>query len=241
LKTEEFKKMYNAEKSFWWFRAKNMLVSYLADKYFLTDGMYLDTGCGTGSNLEILSNKGFSLGIDSSKDAINWCAKRNIGHLIIAAAENLPFKEGCFDGAVALDALEHIDDDRGVLAEIHRSLKPGGCVIITVPAYGFLWGSHDKALGHVRRYSKSGINLICRESGFKVLRSTHFLGSLFPLMMLTRLLHKFSSEKTYTVSYDWPGWLNILLLSVVRLELLFIKHFDVPFGTTIAVVALKSK
>ncbi len=239
MKTEEYKKMYSAEKRFWWFRAKNMLVSELAKTFFKKEGQYFDIGCGTGSNLDALSGDGSWLGLDASKDAINWCAKRNIKNLILADAEKLPFKENCFTGATVLDTLEHIQNDGAVLSEINRALCPGAYLIITVPAYRFLWGPHDEALGHVRRYRKKDVHSLLNGAGFKSVRVTHFLGLLCPLMMAARTMQKLRPKKSDTISYDWPSWLNILLLCIVRLELILLKYFNMPLGTTIAAVAKK--
>jgi SAM-dependent methyltransferase len=239
LKAHEYEKMHRAEQRFWWFLGKGRLVADWAAEWFEPAGCCLDVGCGTGANLERMKARGTWVGLDASGEAIRFCMERGHGRLVQARAGRMPFSDNAFDGAVALDLFEHLDDDREAAAEIFRALKPGGRLIVTVPAHPGLWGAHDLAMGHKRRYSRSSLEGILAGAGFSMLRLTHFMGLLFPAMFLVRLLQKRIGDPADTISYDWPGWLNDLLLKVVGWEILFLRRINMPAGTTIVAVSEK--
>lgn len=114
--------------------------------------MLLDIGCGSGANSEIFYAGYNAIGLDISYEALNYYRDKKYKYLICANGNGLPIVDSCIDVVLVLDALEHLDDDKA-LSDIHRICKPGGLIILTVPAYSFLWTSRDLRLGHKRRYS----------------------------------------------------------------------------------------
>lgn len=239
MKAAEYDKMYRAETRFWWFVGKGLLLTQWAAKWLEPEGEYLDVGCGTGANLELVQDRGSWIGVDASSDAIGFCAARGHDKLVHGKAGRLPFGDGSFDGAIALDLFEHLETDKEAAAEILRVLRPGGILIVTVPAHPFLWGAHDLALGHLRRYRGAHLRKLLGGAGFSVLRMTHFMGFLFPAMVLVRLWQKRFGDEADTISYQWPGWINGLLGSIVSLEVKLLKLTRMPAGTTLAAVARK--
>jgi SAM-dependent methyltransferase len=236
VKALEYEKMYRAEKEFWWFAGKGVLVKAWSRQWLAGGKEFLDVGCGTGANLERVSGLGHWTGFDAEAEAIRFCVERGHKHLCRGRAEKLPFGDGAFDGALALDILEHLDGDAEAVVELFRVLRPGSRAIISVPAGPFLWGTHDMALGHKRRYTRAALGAMLTGAGFSVLRLTHFMGLLFPAAFLIKLLQKRLGDPEDTMSYEWPGPLNQALLAVVALEVGWLKKFGMPAGTTLAAV-----
>ena len=239
MKTEEYAKMYQAENSFWWFVAKGMLVTALVRRWFPEGGDFLDAGCGTGANLDRAAAVvgGRWVGLDANAEAVGFCAQRGQRLLVRGLAERMAFAENSFDGILALDLLEHLGDDFAAADEIMRVLKPGGRLIVTAPAYQELFGSHDQALGHFRRYSQDQVERLFDE--LDLLQCGHFFGIHLPLMLPVRVWQRYFGNGSETVSYDWPGPLNRLMLAAAELELKIVRRRPLPFGTTIFLVAEK--
>jgi SAM-dependent methyltransferase len=140
---------------------------------------------------------------------------------------------------MALDLFEHLEDDHAAAAELFRVLRPGGRLLVTVPAHPFLWGAHDLALGHQRRYSRRSLEKLLADSGFAVRRMTHFMGFLFPVLLPGKLWQKRFGNPAETISYEWPSAMNRLLLGLVDLERQWLRRGSLPLGTTLAAVAEK--
>jgi len=241
VKAGEYGKMYRAELEFWWFAGKGRLVEEWAGQWLMAGAEHLDVGCGTGANLERVSGTGRWTGLDNSAEAIGFCVERGHQRLCRGEAQGLPFAAGSFDGAMALDVLEHADNDKGMVEEIFRVLRPGGRVIVTAPAYPILWSAHDLALGHKRRYTRGLLRELLEEEDFRVLRLTHFMGFLFPAMFLGKLLQQWFGDPGDTISYEWPGWANRALGGMVSAEIGWLKKHGMPWGTTLLAVAEKPR
>src|SRR3989344_4554281 len=152
-----YQDLYTQEDRHWWHRAKRAMVFTVASK-FLNQKIpkILDVGCGTGKNLENLNKLGKTWGIDNSKEAIEFCKKRGLVNLKLAEAENTKLPLSYFNLITLLDVLEHTDDNK-TLAEMHRILDRKGIIIITVPAFNWLWSNWDVVLHHKRRYTKKSL------------------------------------------------------------------------------------
>lgn len=142
MNESEYEQMYNLESYYWWFVARRKLVrDFVRDCKRPQPGVLLDVGCGTGLNCLMLSEFGSVKGTDRSEQALEFGRRRGIADLTQSDAEHLQFPDSTFDVLTALDVLEHVDDDLKALSEMYRVMKPGAWLIITVPAYGFLWKS----------------------------------------------------------------------------------------------------
>lgn len=236
MKSGEYAKMYEAERNFWWFVGKGELAAALFRKWFPEDGDFLDAGCGTGANLERMSGRGLWVGLDAESEALGFCSRRGLGGLVAGSAERLPFAASSFDGAMALDLAEHLDDDGAAFEELARALRPGGRLLVTVPAYRWLWSAHDEALGHRRRYRPAELVRVAREHGFEVLWMSHFMSLLFPLMAPAKVLQRFFGSREATISYDWPRRINGILLRAARLENRILERRSFGLGVSLAAV-----
>lgn len=207
----------------------------------------LDVGCGTGQFTPALSRWGRVVGVDLSSQAFRLHPGNADQELILVRgdAQRLPFQQHSFDLVWASSILEHLKDDRLALQEIQRVLKPGGRVVINVPAHHFLWGHNDEIAHHLRRYTRDEITALCRACGLKILRMTNYGAAPLPLTFLVRKIKNGLSvvfpklkEITDFRLAAFPG-LGFFFLSVLRQEKRALNRFDLPFGLMLYVLAEK--
>jgi ubiquinone/menaquinone biosynthesis C-methylase UbiE len=239
----EYERMYDLETFYWWFIARRKLIrDVVAGLHRQPDETtILDVGCGTGLNQEMLSKFGQVFGADSSEEAIRFSRKRNIENLVLSSAEALQFSDEMFDVVTALDVLEHVNDDLQALSEICRVTKPNGVVVITVPAYGFLWSEHDEALHHRRRYSAHELRNKLVNAGFEVESSTYFITLLFFPILFMRIVQNLRKKSLRARSSHviLPKWANLLLVKLLDLERIYMRWMNLPFGVSIVCTARK--
>lgn len=240
MEHSEYKNMNDFEDFYWWHAGRLVIIDKLLQKYALKKPLnILNIGSGTGGNNLMLEKYGSVRGIDKSEEAAAHAKKRGY-ETTIADATSIPFLENSFDIAVALDVLEHIQDESEALKEWLRVLRPGGKLIISVPAYQWLWSFHDEALHHFRRYTASGLNRTLNLAGFKVLKRTYAIVFSLPIIVTYRLLRSvFPSNKKETSYVLLPKPLNDLFTWLLKVEAKFIKNYNSPFGTSVIVVATK--
>ena len=159
--------------------------------------------------------------------------------LLAGDLNNLPFKANSVGLIIAADILEHLDDDRNGIVESYRVLTKGGILIITVPAFNFLWGIQDVVTGHKRRYSKKEIKNKLRAAGFDVLKSSYFNFFLFFPILIGRRIIQFLGLKIRSENEVNFPLLNFMLKAVFSLEPILLKYFSFPFGVSIFCVAQK--
>lgn len=232
--------LYRLEEIHWWHKAKRELVSFFI-KQSLFNGKIkiLDVGCGTGKNVEAFSKFGESWGVDSSSDAILFCKKRGLKNIVMGSIEKIPFNKESFDLITALDVLEHVDDIKA-LKEISRALKKSGILIATVPAFPSLWSRWDEVLHHKRRYTKKTLERVLQKSGFKTTKISYVHSFLFIPSLIIRKIKEVLYKDYYPSDFKLSNkTLNNLLGNIAKLERLFIKNVDIPFGTSLIVVARK--
>jgi SAM-dependent methyltransferase len=181
-----------------------------------------------------------AVGVDRSPEALGY--SRGRGHARLAGSDLtlLPFRSGTFDAVTALDVIEHIQDDRRALEEISRVLRPGGILVATVPAYQFLWGRHDEALHHQRRYRGTELRDLVNATGLRVEKMTYLLAGLFPLAAAARLASK--GRKSNGAEATLPRvspLLNQALVGFQAAELEVARRVGLPFGLSVLVVARK--
>ncbi|MFA5967585.1 MAG: class I SAM-dependent methyltransferase [Patescibacteria group bacterium] len=197
----------------------------------------LDVGCGTGENFYWLSKFGEIVGTDTSELAVALAAQK--GKAVLGRAEDLPVESGEFDLVTAFDVLEHLADESRVLGEWGRVLLSGGLLFISVPAYQSLFGPHDRALGHFRRYNLRPLTKLLQNNGFNIIFSSYFFCLTFPLFWLQRIFVKKSSQAL--VQYiAVPKWINNFLIGVGKVESWWLSFAKFPFGSSIVILAKKS-
>jgi ubiquinone/menaquinone biosynthesis C-methylase UbiE len=243
MKEELIHDLYQHEASYWWHRGRRIVLEALLEKVIGrgTSLKIIDLGCGTGMNLELLSKFGRVYGVDASPEAIRYCRARGFRHVYEGRAERLEFADESFDMATAIELLEHMQNDVGTLREFARVLRSNGLLLLTVPAYQFLWTKHDEALGHVRRYTLRDVKTKLQEAGFVVEKGSYMVTFTSPLFAY-RIWKKFftsQKDKPQTLYAMLPSFLNNLLVYPFFLEAKILNYTSLPFGTSIVCIARK--
>jgi len=249
MKHEEYERMYRFEDRYWWFVARRHLITSLLGTYYPQDGrlQILDIGCGTGAMLDELAPFGHVVGADFSPEALQFCITRGVGaDLARADVRRLPFADASFDVVTAMDIVEHIDDDKAAACEIFRVLRPGGRLLVTVPAFASLWSEHDEALHHHRRYTVPRLKDLFQRVGLTVDKVSYTVTTLFPAIWVFRqvsnLLPKRSAnseKKANLINFADP--INAALLSLSQWETRLVHRRNLPFGVTVVCIARRPK
>ena len=215
------KAMLDVDEHHWWYRGRRLIVhTELTRLKLKDDARILDAGCGSGRMLQDLAEYGGVSGIELNPDAAELAASRGCGEVKTGRLEQLPWGDGTFDLITCLDVIEHVPDDRRALAELRRVSKPGGWLLLTVPAYQALWSLHDAANHHFRRYSRRSLRLVAIEAGWRLLRMTSFNSMLLPLAAAVRLAQRRRQpDSNYNPQLKLgPTWLNSVLERPLRVE-----------------------
>lgn len=248
MRPDEYRVMFEIENAYWWYRGLRTLLKSLLKHHVRLNSRHaliLDAGCGTGANLKMMQNYGRAIGIDISSQAIAFCHRRGIAHdrAFAASVTDLPFVGDTFDLAVSLDVICNIPDDVNAFTQVARVLKPGGYLIVQLPAYQWLWSMHDVAVGHQRRYSARDTRAKLAQAGFYVERVLHTNALLLPFAIIGRMHRRQTLERGNEIESDLqvelPRWLNALLSVIYRIEIKLEAHIDSPFGLSVIAIAKK--
>ena len=230
----------------WWFRGRRRVIAALLRRFAPGDGLAIaDVGCGTGTEIGMLQEFGRVVGVDSSGMALELAHRRGHAELIVAAMPRLCFPDGAFDVVCALDVIEHIEDDRAAVREMWRICRPGGLLVVTVPAYPWLWSEHDDANQHWRRYTRAELGARLSASGCEILKLSYMSVAATPAVMAVRLAKNLTRRPRNGAStprldlFTVPRSLNSLLVASFSAEALWLRHSRFPFGTSLACVARK--
>lgn len=199
----------------------------------------LEIGSGTGGNLAMLSQYGRVTGVEMDATAREMAAEKTdrIFDIRDGVCPNaMPFKSGeSFDLICLFDVLEHIEDDIAALSSLKGLLTDGGTVLVTVPAYRWLWSTHDLVLHHKRRYTSRELKHKLRGLGFNVLKISYFNTLLFPFIGGARLLDRLLGRETASGTSVPPTLINSALFNIFSLERFFLHWLKFPFGVSILV------
>ncbi len=239
LQTAEYERMYELEDQYWWFVARRELALQFLAPVVPPNALILDVGCGTGKGQESFGKLGSVFGVDFSQDALMFCHARGLERIARANAEALPIQSAKFDIVVTLDTVEHIPDDYKAVSEISRILKPGGVILLNVPAYQWLWGPHDVALMHQRRYTRTQVRKLLESNGFSVERLSYHIFFLFPLVALSRFMSKFKKGEPDARLPSLPNWVESIFKIIQRGEAALIARSNLPWGSSIVALARK--
>jgi SAM-dependent methyltransferase len=248
MNLEEYEQMYRLEDRHWWFLARRDLLDLALRAFPLRNKgrapRVLDVGCGTGGTMERLRTLGGEpVGLDVEPLALAFCRARGHSRLLLGSATTLPFTDNAFDAVIALDVLEHIDDDAAAAREIGRVLAPGGVLYVSVPAYQSLWSGHDVALMHRRRYVARQLEHVLRDAGgLQIERLTYVISALLPAAWLVRRLQKLlrpNAAPRADVALPHFTLMNRLLRAFLAMEGKMALRVGLPFGLTVFAVARK--
>ncbi len=212
--------MLEVDEHHWWYRGRRKVLRAELDRLALPAGAeILDAGCGSGRTLQELAPLGTVHGLELDPSAAAVARARGMGEVIEGRLEELPWGDESFDLITCLDVIEHTPDDRVTLRELLRVTKPGGYLLVTVPAYQALWSQHDEVNHHFRRYNRRMLGAAAAESGWSVQRMTSFNSLLLPPAAAVRLIQRRRPASDYKPDLTiGPAWLNSVLERPLALE-----------------------
>ncbi len=230
------------EETHWWFVVRRRLVMALATQWAPQSvSRVVEIGCGTGGTLRSLQDSFPSAvvsGIEPVEVAAELCISRG-SDVLLASMEHLPDPDASADLVLALDVIEHLENDVAGLAEVCRILRPGGRLIVTVPALPSLWGPHDVANAHFRRYTLRTLTRAVRDAGLSIERASYFNAILLPAGWLERQLTRMLRLRWSLGVGQPPRLMNAAMRGLFGLELPILKRFDLPVGMSLVLVASK--
>ena len=233
-----FDRMAELDQNHWWFTARRRVLAEVVRRIVRppAGARILELGCGTGHNLAMLGQFG-SVEASELDDHARALATRRLGRAVEQAA--LPdlgmFPADSYDMVALLDVLEHVVDDKGSLAAIMTRLKPGGALLLTVPANPWMWSAHDVAHHHHRRYRKAEIAALAREAGFTIELLSPFNSLLFPLIAAARAIGKLRGHDSADDAMPAKP-VNAMLDRIFGFEAPLIGRLPFPYGVSLVAV-----
>jgi len=231
---------HQAEDRHWWYRGRRKVLERVVEDLRLpARARILDAGCGSGRNMVELARHGTVTGVELADASVSLARERGAGEVIAGSVLEMPFEADSFDLAASLDVIEHLEDDLTALRELRRVVAPGGSLLVTVPAYQWLWSGHDEINHHFRRYTRRSLQRAGEEAGWQQVRTTYFNSLLLPAAILLRVLDRFNRKTTESSLDLWvpPQPLNWLLERPLQLEAALIgRGGRIPAGLSLLAV-----
>lgn len=241
MQATEFDLHARLEDSHWWFRARREIVFALLRRQLppSRDRRLLEIGCGTGGNLRLLSQHYTAMGVEIDPYAANLAAQRagceiRCGDLAAAMRET----DFVPDAVLLLDVLEHVQDDRALLAQALALLPAGGLLLLTVPADQRLWSRHDEVLGHYRRYDRDSFAALWQGLPAETVRLSGFNALLYPAIRLARMLR--GQDASGSDLAPVHPLLNGLLYRIFAAERHLLRWTTLPWGCSLIAILRKS-
>jgi len=239
-----YPRMAEVEDAHWWFASRRAIVDHILDRLDLpADAAILEPGCGTGGNFAILARRGHLFALEADESAIGFARARGLAQVERGALpDQIPFGERRFDLILMTDVLEHLDDEAGALRALRARLRPGGWLLMTVPAMNWLWSDHDVTHHHRRRYGANELGTLVRGAGLDVTYLSYYNFMLFPIIAGARILQRLQQRNRVDVNgrhdLTMPSPpMNAILRRIFSSERHLIGRARVPLGVSLIVVA----
>jgi ubiquinone/menaquinone biosynthesis C-methylase UbiE len=247
MRVEDYEQMYHLESTFWWYAAMRRITDAIVRNELQTPGIrILDAGCGTGYNVRYYaaSSNRTVFGMDIANAAINCVKRKGLNTVAQASVTAIPFRSNSFDLLFSFEVITHVErnlhDD--AFREMHRVLKPGGSLFLRLPAYMWLWSSHDEAIQAYYRYTRQELEEKLFRTGYRIEWISYANTFLFPIILVHRFLKRFgiangSDVRTLPRGF---GWLDALFRRTLESEAKwFHRGRRFPFGLSLVCHAKK--
>ena len=242
MDTKLYGEMAEMEKTHWWFLGRRAVLTDVLLRFKKDRKNLLDVGAGTCLNTADFKKIGFNaVALESHPEALALAATVAPDVEIIQVPFPSPrIQSNMYDVVTLLDVLEHLKDDTDSLEEVHRILAPNGIALITVPAFMFLWTSHDVRAHHFRRYRRNELVSKLKSAGFEPCFVSYYNFFLFPPIALVRFIQKFVVQKNETSDFSRsPAVLNSFFAFLFGIERFLLRFIILPFGVSLIAVARK--
>jgi SAM-dependent methyltransferase len=218
---------------YWWYDARNDLLRAGLGEWVGRPARLLDVGSADGPSARWLPRQG--------RVAVDLDVRGLVpGRDACASALALPFRDSTFDLVAAFDVVEHCEPESTAVAELARVLRPGGRMLVSVPAYQWAWSDHDVRAGHHRRYTRRRLVAALEREGLEVRRATHAFALVFPMFVVERVVRRLRPPAPGTSRLPQPSpWVDRLLRTLCRWETRLLARRDLPFGSSVLVAAVK--
>jgi SAM-dependent methyltransferase len=232
------------EKEHWWFVARKKIIARVIEKYINTHtNLVLNVGAAGGASTEWLARYGEVTSVENDPYFLQHL-QANHKNVVEASIHSLPFTENSFDLVCVFDVLEHVDNDRAAMLELQRVCKPSGFIIISVPAYQWLWSSHDVVNDHKRRYNQASLRTLVNDGDTLVWKETSYFNFLLlpPIVLARKIANIFYNEKNPVSDFETfklNGFLNRILKKIFLAEMFLAKWMRLPWGVSLIGVLLK--
>lgn len=238
-------KYHQIEENYWWFQARrDMVFSLVQDLRLPQTAAILEIGCSGGPLLQRLAGHGYTnlTGIDVSEAGIAVAQQRGIPNVSCMDGAHLNFADASFDLVIASDVLEHIEDETQALREWTRVLRPGGQLLVFVPAFSFLWGKHDEVNHHFRRYTAAQLRASLQQASLRPQRSSYWNVGLFFPTAAVRLIKRLLPAEKKPLKDDFfaaTPLVNSLLRGLITTENCLLRTINAPVGVSVFALAQK--
>ena len=225
------------DREHWWFRGRLAVLCAVLERRLPSGRLRLvELGCGTGNVLEALRPFGDTTGVEIDDTLRAIALARGLDVRAGALPDRVPIDPGTADVVLMLDVLEHLDAESAGLGAARKILVPGGLLVVTVPAYQWLWSAHDVHLGHRRRYTRARLRQAVEGAGFVVERVSYFSTVLSPAVAAVRCAQRLGGGDCHDLHRP-ARLVNRALQSVFAFERHIVSRVDLPFGSSLLLVA----
>ncbi len=222
----------------WWFEGRRVILRRLLEAQGVS-GPVLEVGCGNGANLGMLEAFGQITAVEPDDGDRARAAARGIGDVLPGSLPDGLAVDGPFGIVLALDVIEHVEDDLASVIAMRGLLGPGGHLVLTVPAYPWLWSNHDRVNGHFRRYTRRTLSTLLARADMRIERLSYFNSFLLAPIAAVRLLGRLIGQDGAGTGLP-PGSINMALLKLLGFEARLLGRSNLPVGVSLVAIARRA-
>jgi len=245
VEKEFYQIYYEQERKHWWFRVRaDILMNQIKKLKLTNNSKILNVGACTYKTSELLETFGLVTSVEFNKECCTFVKQKLGKEMVQASATALPFADNSFDLICAFDVIEHIENDELAINEIERVTKQNGFIFLSVPAYQFLWSSHDEINHHFRRYNLKKLLGLVSPTKSNIIKKTYFNSILFVPILVLRLLDKFGLnkakiERSNLDVFDNNKIVNRIFYKLFSIEVSLLNKMNFPFGVSVMLLYRK--
>jgi SAM-dependent methyltransferase len=237
----EFQTMLALDDQHWWYRGRRRVLRAVLDGVALPpEARLLDAGAGSGRTLDELARLGSVAGVELNPAGVEAARERGHHDVREAPVEELPHPDASFDLVTCLDVIEHTDDDVRSLRELSRVTRPGGVLVVTVPAYPRLWSRHDEVNGHRRRYTRRTLRRAAEAAGWRIERMTGFNAVYLLPAAAVRVTRRGGDDRKSELALTPPALNDLLELPLRAEAALIARGISLPAGLSLLAILRKA-